>query len=640
MCTFVVLAVLGMAPFAAAQVVRPFTFRFQTDVPGDIRLIGNTLMYCPQPGANGCTGTNNSFSMVHFKDTPDATVLNRSTADLLLPAGATVEWAGLYWGGRSGSVSVPANRQQMKFRTPQTPVGTYETITSEIPLDTCTSGSLSAYQGFATVTTLVSAAGSGTYVGADVKSSTGANAYAGWALVVVFRSEALPLRNLVVFDGFCQCDVERDSGHGGYRGDDADWLSHAGLRGLSNACGGRGVRRRRDHHGGPDPPQQCESHQCGQSLVEYLQQHQYVLGNNVTTRNPSFANLLGIDIDVFEASGILPNGATSTTLTFTTRDEQFYPGVFTLANDIFQPVVEFTLTVTDIDGGIVEPEDILEYVMRGANIGNDATTDVVLNVPIPPNTTYEPNSMAILVGANAGLKTDEAGDDLAEFTGTAVRFRLGVGANADQGGVLVPGTSGSLRFRVRINAGVPGNTVISNQATLVYRGAISPAPLVTNSDGDPGTAGLQPTTITTAQARADVSSAKAASPNPVVAGQELTYTLTVTNAGPTAASGVQVTDLLPAGLTLVSATPSQGTYAAGTGVWDIGALANGGRVTLDLVATVTQPGSMTALATKSAQGEDDPVRAGAGQWMAGYRGGDHHALPDPLEHDHAARRRL
>jgi hypothetical protein len=90
----------------------------------------------------------------------------------------------------------------MKFRTPLTPAGTYVTITSEIPLDTFTSGSLTAYQGFATVTALVSAAGSGTYVGADVKSSTGANGYAGWALVVVFRSEALPLRNLVVFDGF------------------------------------------------------------------------------------------------------------------------------------------------------------------------------------------------------------------------------------------------------------------------------------------------------------------------------------------------------------------------------------------------------------------------------------------------------
>jgi hypothetical protein len=93
MCTLVVLAVLCAARPTAAQSVRPFTDRFRTTVPGDIRLIGNTLLYCPRPGVDGCTGTNNSFSMVHIQDTTDATVLNRSTADLILPAVATVERA-------------------------------------------------------------------------------------------------------------------------------------------------------------------------------------------------------------------------------------------------------------------------------------------------------------------------------------------------------------------------------------------------------------------------------------------------------------------------------------------------------------------------------------------------------------------
>lgn len=51
-----------------------------------------------------------------------------------------------------------------------------------------------------------------------------------------------------------------------------------------------------------------------------------VLGTNVTTRHPSFANLLGFDIDVFDATGMLPKGATSTTLTFTTTNGQYYPG--------------------------------------------------------------------------------------------------------------------------------------------------------------------------------------------------------------------------------------------------------------------------------------------------------------------------
>ena len=89
----------------------------------------------------------------------------------------------------------------------------------------------------------------------------------------------------------------------------------------------------------------------------------------------------------------------------------------------------------------------------------------------------------------------------------------------------------------------------------------------------------------------------------------VTLTLTVRNAGPSDATGVQVTDLLPAGLTLVSATPSQGMYTADTGVWDIVALAQGASVTLAIVATVTQAGRHTILASKTAQGEEDPVES-------------------------------
>ena len=43
-------------------------------------------------------------------------------------------------------------------------------------------------------------------------------------------------------------------------------------------------------------------------------------------------------------------------------------------------------------------------------------------------------------------------------------------------------------------------------------------------------------------------------------GDTITYTITVSNAGPSLATGVSVQDKLPAGLTFVSATPSQGTY--------------------------------------------------------------------------------
>ena len=60
-------------------------------------------------------------------------------------------------------------------------------------------------------------------------------------------------------------------------------------------------------------------------------------------------------------------------------------------------------------------------------------------------------------------------------------------------------------------------------------------------------------------------------------GDTITYTVTLIDDGPDAATGVTVTDLLPAGLTFVSATPSQGTYDPATGLWTVGTVNAGPR---------------------------------------------------------------
>jgi uncharacterized repeat protein (TIGR01451 family) len=57
----------------------------------------------------------------------------------------------------------------------------------------------------------------------------------------------------------------------------------------------------------------------------------------------------------------------------------------------------------------------------------------------------------------------------------------------------------------------------------------------------------------------DVGISQQANPNPPAAGQNLTYTITVNNVGPTSANNVRVTDTLPAGTTFVSATPASCT---------------------------------------------------------------------------------
>lgn len=69
-------------------------------------------------------------------------------------------------------------------------------------------------------------------------------------------------------------------------------------------------------------------------------------------------------------------------------------------------------------------------------------------------------------------------------------------------------------------------------------------------------------------------------------GDTITYTVTVLNSGPGPATVVQIMDLLPAGVTFVSATPSRGTYDPLSGDWFVGSLGAGSSATLTLQADV------------------------------------------------------
>ena len=79
-------------------------------------------------------------------------------------------------------------------------------------------------------------------------------------------------------------------------------------------------------------------------------------------------------------------------------------------------------------------------------------------------------------------------------------------------------------------------------------------------------------------------------------GDNVTFTITLENVGPSTAQNVAVTDLLPAGLQFVSASPSAGSYAAGSGVWTLGSVPAATTNTLLVVATVLAPASGPAQA--------------------------------------------
>ncbi|MDP3905666.1 proprotein convertase P-domain-containing protein [Novosphingobium sp.] len=115
--------------------------------------------------------------------------------------------------------------------------------------------------------------------------------------------------------------------------------------------------------------------------------------------------------------------------------------------------------------------------------------------------------------------------------------------------------------------------------------------------GDSGTFYQADLYLTQAPASyADLSLGMTASTTSPATGSNVTYTLTVTNAGgsPGTASGVTVASLLPAGLTYVSHSGA-GSYNSATGGWAVGSLTPGQSRTLSLVAAVNV-GAGTVLA--------------------------------------------
>lgn len=83
----------------------------------------------------------------------------------------------------------------------------------------------------------------------------------------------------------------------------------------------------------------------------------------------------------------------------------------------------------------------------------------------------------------------------------------------------------------------------------------------------------------------DLTITKSASETAANVGDQVTYTITVDNAGPAAASGVSVTDQLPEGVTYLSDN-GDGSYNSTTGVWAAGTIADEGSAVLKIVASV------------------------------------------------------
>ncbi len=156
--------------------------------------------------------------------------------------------------------------------------------------------------------------------------------------------------------------------------------------------------------------------------------------------------------------------------------------------------------------------------------------------------------------------------------------------------VLAPGASETLNLTVLVNA------------TGEFINTVS----VTSTEYDPDLTNNFASEVLNGRPVADIAVQKTVLVTPINNGQTTNFTVTVTNNGPSPASGVVLTDLLPAGLSIVSSTVTQGSFDSLTGVWDVGSLANGSSAVLTLEVLANAVGVFINYANASAY-EYDPI---------------------------------
>ena len=603
-------AVLAMSATALGAPA-PFTLRFSANAPGDVSSVGNTVLTCPTSAA-GCAAAqaggvaqNNGFGMTFVDIDADPTTFNSSRAQLDLPSGATVLFAGLYWGAKNAAGGAPGAAPapdqtalaSVKFATPGS--AGYSTVAGAIVGTSNESGA--NYHAFANVTAQVQAAGAGTYGVANVQAGRGSNSWGGWSLVVAYRDPAAPFRNLTVFDGYQVVSASTP----------AVTIPVSGF--VAPPSGP--VRARLGVMAYDGDKGSAGSIYIGDSLRfngtavsdalnpanDFFNSSITRAGTRITAKQPDFANQLGLDIDTVAVDPLVANGATSATIALSTGGETYAPGVVTLAIDLFAPTLQSQKTVTDLNGGQVEPGDVLQYGVSLTNTGLDAATNVSLSDAIPAGTVYEPGSLSVASGANAGPKTDPAGDDQGEFGANAVTVRLGTGANATTGGALAIGASTSMTFRVRVGAGTPNGTLIPNAASVAFKGAttgtdftdttnrvdvtvvvppvvVPPTPPVTPTPPTPTPPTVAPGGAVDSTPDARLGITVDGPPTARVA-TVVRYCVAVTNRSRVAARSVGIRVPIPAGA-VAAGVPSGARLSSGTLVWPGRNLAAGAKRTV------------------------------------------------------------
>src|SRR5208283_3200098 len=236
-----------------------------------------------------------------------------------------------------------------------------------------------------------------------------------------------------------------------------------------------------------------------------------------------------------------------------------------LTNNVTPPVITTVTPVADVGIGksaaaVVSATSNLTYTISVTNFGPSSAGGVVVTDSLPAGVSF--------VSASGGGLNNSG----------VVNWTLGTLTSGQVSNVTVTVTA-------------PASGSLTNVAS------------VSTTTGDPNlTNNTSVPVITTVTLVADVGIGKSG-PAFVSATSNLTYTISVTNFGPSSAGGVVVTDSLPAGVSFVSASGG-GLNNSGVVNWTLGTLTSGQVSNVTVTVTAPASGSLTNIATASSTTAD------------------------------------
>ena len=217
-----------------------------------------------------------------------------------------------------------------------------------------------------------------------------------------------------------------------------------------------------------------------------------------------------------------------------------------------------TITVTPTQPGtITNSASVAASAPSDPDTSNNAaTTSTTVNAVADLALTKTETPNPVQAGRSLGYALTVTNNGPSTATGVTVTDPLPAtvsfaAASASQGSC-----SGTTTITCNLGALASGaQATVTITVTADQAGTVTNTASVSSETTDPSSSNNSATATTTVDPAADLALTKTGAPNPVV-GSSLTYTLTVTNNGPSAAAGVTVSDTLPPNVTFDSAVSS------------------------------------------------------------------------------------